>query len=333
MGFHRNTTILVGAGASAEFGVSTGRSVFSSLLAEPTRIRDSDYNFEREAFSSAFEKYYFSAKGRYQVDEIENLVAIASNSFENSIDMFSFQNPSIQEMSKIYSLWKIMGDMTELKTRRDITWGDEFWWLDWKYSWRKPIIDGNSNWIAAFLRKYVEGCNDSSQLEPNNINFITFNYDCIIEDALQSFLKKSERFNDATEQQIPDVHHVYGSFKINPQKPADKHLPIKAPELIRYIRDEHDTDHVQTIREVIGNSDSIIMIGFACDPRNCELIGLPDFGGDIYAVNYDGNFELQNRLQELGTIKENILSGTESSPIGVNKAAEMGLFSRSEIAG
>lgn len=321
------TTLVVGAGASAEFGLPTGAGIFEDLLNESSELAmDRPFNIFRDSFSAPFPNFISNAKGSYNSQPIADLIQKANSSFHDSIDMFSYVNAATLELSKLYTAWKIYAGLSELKST-DARFDGNSRSLVLSQKWRSPRIGDNKNWITSFLQKYTEGAEGPDDLVPDAYSIVTFNYDCIIEDALLFFLKASERFAGVTAEQLPVVRHVNGTLPMATDDCLQPRAIWQASKGIRYLMDEHQSDELYSIRSNIGRSDNIFLLGFACDPRNVDIIGLKETNAEFFGVNYNGNEEINSRLKQLGAREENILSGSEDRPMSLGRACGQGLFS------
>ncbi len=322
--FEKKTTVIIGAGASAEFGLPTGQKVFKELIEETI---DTSYSFRGyNALSDGFFKFLIKNNLLDYQRAFEPLLDRAKNSFEQSIDLLTYQNPSTADVSKLFSAWSISKRMYDGVVRTD-EWGDRVVTHTLKRNWFLPYLGEEQNWIAALVRRYTQGASSSDELLPGNLSIITFNYDLTLEEAFPRFLLQSERFSDTSSDRLPSIFHVYDQFEAHPDT-FDVRWLLRSAQRISYINDlSADDERVRELRSVIESSEAILMIGFAADPANTNLIGLENSNAEMAALCYDGNLDTLKRLKNLGVSEDMLLSGNASACLSVGKACEQGLFS------
>ena len=114
--FNKKTIIIVGAGASKDFGLPTGAEVYSKLLREEVNSISNDYHPDRDIFSGSFSAFLaFANEYTLQQQLSEFIQAVKNDGTANSIDLFADFYPEFTEISKLYSTWSILGSMYEKK--------------------------------------------------------------------------------------------------------------------------------------------------------------------------------------------------------------------------
>lgn len=329
--FVRPTVIILGAGASAEFGLPTGAGLLNRLL----EMRPYDHG--RELQKSGNLKDYdiasaiMQAYNQFPIPGLDDqeLIEKANSTFESSIDLFSYNNNSVLETAKFYTSWMIQSAMIESikKVGRF-----EISYITYKYrkDWLRHKLNDRRNWIADFVRKYTEDADNGSDINSDNVIIVSFNYDKIFKKSVLNFLESSERFSEAAEDIMPKIEHVYGGLEfleeIHPRYIADQR------DRIAFIKEITDSDeHIKRIRNRIADAEDIYCCGFSFDKRNVELIGLNETNARIYSNNYDGNLELSARLRKLGVSADRVISGTAANPMPLGRAVEQGFFSLHEL--
>lgn len=326
--FEDKTVVVVGAGGSAEFGLPTGPSVFGALLEEPlwAERRHGDSSFD--LLSASFDEFLLDATGSHRGNEVDQFKIAARNSFENSIDMFAYRNPSFEGYSKKYTSFKIAQSMVKIRVFRD-NWGDNYRIPEYNYLWRQPRIGGVRNWCAELVRRYTLRANSPDELRPNMLKIITFNYDCIIEDTFKFFLESSEQFSGVTNDHVPDVLHVFGCVPFD-ERVTSQSIHAGSTKL-KFMREAIREEENTKIRNEIHTAKNIFLAGFACDPINLEILGIESSEARKFAINYDGNAELAGRLRKLGIPTSNIMSGSSNAPVSLGRACQQGFFSFPEL--
>lgn len=267
----------------------------------------------------------------------EALLLSVKSSLADSIDLNAYINPPAMNASRLYAARQILtcmyrGDrpqrLSSTNAPLDI---DTSRQLVKTNDWRRLRVGESRNWIAALAQKFVERVESASALGNNQLTIVTFNYDTIIEDAFRYFVSGNHMFRDVDEAHLPRVLHVYGKFSDLPDTIESEGPIIQAANSIRFINDpDRDETTLTAIRQAIRSARRIYILGFSADPLNTELIDLPEASATTYAVNYDGNINLNSRLSRLRVEPKNILQGTEISPICAGKAAELGFFDMQE---
>ncbi len=280
----KKLTLIVGAGASKEFGLPVGSELkqkISSLL----DIRF-DYNQQKS--------------GDYQ---IRNALESAVRQPDGRRDI----NPHL------HAAWRIRDAMPQaisIDNFIDNHQGDEKIELCGKLAIVKSILDAEKSskiyvdpsnnrsginyasteacWLNPFTRLLTENCR-ADQLEDRlkSVAFVIFNYDRCIEHylyyALQNYYKLSET-RVAELLNAVQFYHPYGSVGTLPwqgQKNVatfggDLH-PDSLLDNARHIKTftegtDPDSSEVCAIREAVATSDNLLFLGFAFHKLNMQLI-------------------------------------------------------------
>ena len=167
------------------------------------------------------------------------------------------------------------------------------------------------NWISALLRKHLDNVNPISEVRDNNLTIVTFNYDTIIENFLTQSIRKIPKFKDSAKQLMPKVLHVYGAFNELQDYPRSQDI-LRHAENISYIHDndEENTETLTDIKNEISQAECIFIVGFDAAIQNSDKINLSESRAHKFALNYDGNIGLNNRLADVGVPSENIMTGS-----------------------
>lgn len=322
----QDTVIVAGAGCSAEFDLPTGKSLVDRLRKEDIDPINDTYNLNRDLFSKGFSLFLKKAHLTQKYNRSNDFLSEAKNMLADSIDLHAYWNPAHLPIAKLYSSWGIIASMYVEKSMPKLGY-EPVAGLYKKDIWRQTVVKKNKNWIAALVQKYLDGCKSSADLNPESLSIVTFNYDSIIEDAFGCFVRSLERFRDVTDEELPTVHHVYGSFPTLPDVLEDPCEIDRASERIHYINDFNGTEkHIKTIQALIKSAKNIIIVGFDFDPLNVELIQLNQSRANKIALVYDGNDRLKARLKKIGIEGERIHAGTFNEPLSIGVAASRGFF-------
>ena len=270
-----------------------------------------------------------------------------------SIDEFLYDNQSLYDFGKLFSSYHIGQSMyTNVGGSR----------LDPKINsnFLRAFIDpksGTPSWIATLAKCLASGCSDEQDLAYNNLTIVTFNYDTIIERALLSLFRNTERFKNVKDLAFVPIFHVNGALELANEFHGAFAQFANGSQIRRdYLRqtvenskqifmiNEPVSEKVKKAREralaAVLHASKVYSIGFAFDPRNVELVGLdklntsavePRFGRQgpyiqkLFALNYDGNISFKKRISDLGATPSEI-DGSNSRPMGCSVAAGLGFF-------
>ena len=324
--FEEPTVLIVGAGGSADFGAPTGKTILDALLSEPLNRTIDAYNIGTDLFQTDFLNFLrFNGFDR-EKQAMQALLDKARSSVAPSIDLFAYHNAEILDVSKLYSTWKILGGLYEVKH-------------DFRKNtpphvrptnkWREPRRDKSTTWLAHLTRKYLENCDSAADLNKNNLSVITFNYDTILEDALRHLIRSNQRYADADKNAFPTVHHVFGKFPDLQSgiSPSEIH---EASRAIRYMYEldglASEDGQLPTLQQAMKKAAYVYIVGFDLNKRNVELIGLKESQANKFALNFDGNPGLHSRLINAGVKAEHIMSGNHKAPLYASTACDQGFF-------
>lgn len=328
--FREQTVIIVGAGASAEFGISTGLSIFKSALQlQEPRIHQGVIGF---AFQHGFKWYLEGQKNPELARKYPAFKKRVQSSFSPSIDRLAWLNEDIADVCRAFSSYAILKDLYIENAHHNAEMTNPEVWF--QYRKRKDHLGafvGNApNWIGRCVDKWIGDASGPEDTDPNVLTFVTFNYDLLIEEAFSNFVSTPHRYKSAEPMRLPNVFHVHGAFDGYPDELTTDYM-LRCQRAIKYIEDGGDIEAVRRSKIRLEQAQHIIAVGFDFDEKNVSLLGLRDVSYKIHALNFDGNAALQNRLLQIGVLPKNILSGTNSSRLGLSVAAQQGLFDRPEV--
>lgn len=328
--FESKTVIIVGAGASAEFGVPTGVGVFKEAL----KLEDvsSLWPAANFSFRAGFRKYLSEHPDRQLVQNYELFRRRVAAAVAPSIDRLAWLNEDISELCRAFSAWSILKHQynEQVNTREDYGRPVHIYNYTKKVQHLNPFVGDLQNWIAKCADKWLGTALDSSQLSNDTLSFVSFNYDKIIEEAFLHFVSSTKRFEDALPENMPKVHHVHGAF---PSFPATLSEPdiYSAQRCIKYIEDGGDEAEVIAAKRCLREASHIISVGFDFDPKNVDLLSLNQYADKMHVLNFDGNEAFDNRVITLGVNPAHIVTGTPERKLGVSHAASRGFFDRAEL--
>ncbi len=313
------SVIVVGAGASAEFGLPSGEGIMSHFqkwkIPENTRGPSAGY----EAAMNDF--YCFLHHCGPLKCDLRMGLELISRSAAGSIDLFAHHQKEYIALAKAMSTWSILRKIDKAETRV----------VTPQFKGESFIVDGRqviptvSNWLSHVARSYYGTVEKASQLDPATLTIITFNYDRLVERGLTSFI--SAAFPDVEAEQLPRVVHVHGAFdRLKTQR--DAYEVAKQADKIRFVLEtaKQRPPEIQDAVRALKTADAIYCVGFAFNVLNRELIELDQHSNKMFVLNYDGHAGLSHTLEVMRVPQDRVWRGNRSTPRGVGDAAKEGFF-------
>lgn len=319
----RRSVVLVGAGASVDFGLPSGEEILA-FFRKYRPVRN-----DVEHYSEAFRDFYaFMGWSGLDANRFINQFSQCQQSIigtqADSIDLFAYYQTEYSDIAKLMSVWKIwqtMESASEFCTRPTFmrpTQGQD----------GKIITASTKNWIATCSRLYCAEHRSADDLKPESLTFITFNYDLLVERGINAFLEN--RFPGASSFPTPKILHVHGSFNpLTKSKPRLEDIAAQAKQ-IRFVLETRELmpPVVHEARAALSSADAIYAVGFAFHPLNCDLLELRTHSRKLFALNFDGHRGVQARLESMGVPERQIWAGSHGAGngLGVATAAQQGFF-------
>ena len=328
--FLEPTTILVGAGASAEFGLPTGEAIYSAAAKEDVTFRNKTADNEAQFFSTFWEYLCFSNDGRSQ-SEFKSLVTHLQTSSSYSIDLYGFYNPSKSRIAKYYTAWSLIKCHFEMRERIDRF--DQSVWRygERHYPWRRPYVGGadrRANWLGVLSNQFLSGATKTTDLEQNQLVFVTLNYDSAIEETFGTFVRNHEKFADTPDELLPRVVHVHGQLDQITNESVNVNFFRQQADNIKFISDSIEEPSATTAQAVacLQDSLSVYAVGFAFEKNNCKLLQAGSWGHKAAALNFAGDTRSYTEMQRMGLKKDMIWQGNSAAPKYLGVAAAEGFF-------
>ncbi len=258
MPFRNNTTFVIGAGASAEFGMPVGselaQSIRKSALLRNFGGRDpivgdpTMYETFGRLWSQASDREEPLKAAKTIHDGIHTAVSI-----DAFIDRFS-DDEFIPLVGKMLIALKIA------KAERESSLFPDKWNNLREYprskainSTGKSLTNPDDTWLGHFFRILVDGVKDPGKIG-NNISIICFNYDRCIEHYLRHQIAAAYRMNIGHADEIVksiNIIHPYGTLgdlPVNQGGSGDQLLEF-GQERDRYFRPENIAKNIKTYTE------------------------------------------------------------------------------------
>nr|WP_321512487.1 hypothetical protein [uncultured Hyphomonas sp.] len=328
--FTNDTVVLVGAGASAEFGLPTGDGIYTAAASEDESFYcESDQ--KADFFLSTFWEFLRFHNWFDEQDQFRALNRHLQEDAAYSIDLYAFRNPSRASIAKLFTAWMLTKSVFEAV---DITgFGDDrYRGLKRRYTWRKPNIsdrDGNrKNWLACLCNNFLEGASGIDDLAQNRLSIVTFNYDRVIEESFEYFVRNSELFSETPVEYLPEVIHVHGAVAPIEEKNLNGAYIKEQAQTLKFISDSQQDPGTEVLKAAdrLANANRIYLVGFACEPLNMSLLKSGQWAPRAIGLNYDGDTGITNNMRISGLKEANIVMGSNSEKLPLGLAASRGLF-------
>lgn len=310
--YEDDTVFVVGAGASAEFGLPVGWKLLE-------KIRDNSYfQFDGgQSPSKGNRRIYETVHGKYMRDP-KNLTKAfmtfgdinrgveTAGSIDEYINRYS-DDPLIAELGKIQIAHAILE--AEGKSNLIPSGGKESDGINW--------ANAQNTWISNFARVLFDGvrANEINRIG-EGITIICFNYDRCIEHYLEHAIQRGYRGIDGeTARKIVanmEIIHPYGSLGPLSQlaygKPlANADLYRVAENLITWSESVEDRTVIERMKSSIAHAQNIVFLGFAFANQNMELLDAELTQGKPHYTNvYSTGFGLTSAID--AKLKNKIVS-------------------------
>lgn len=272
------TTIVLGAGASFEFGLPVG-----SILANDIQERltfEFDYNQTR-GDRDVFNQYRATGSNIQDFTDAARSIAAALPYFKSIDDCLHSHAEN--------KLGVLAGKMTIAKAIADAEGGSivaNLWSQDRRI--RQPALEKiQATWAGNLMRILVTGLPRASYRDIfNDVTIISFNYDRCIESIMfhlvQSALGLSRE--EATEAMIGlTVYHPYGSLgsmKLHSGAgtrfaPIDFDLLGASEKLFVYTEERDVPSDIQEMQAVVHSSKRLLFLGFGYHLQNIKILSSP----------------------------------------------------------
>ena len=353
--FDRPTVIVLGAGASADFGFPLGEKLRDQIISGIGALKK---GYESSDFPSLpptsaqnvgfFKKDPFRALAAYIVRPLarpylpENLKHeqmarlfefhdVMKSQTHDTVDRFVWENPRYEFIAKVLISQQIMLGMYD--------WEEQQLRLksfsDWEYGERR-------NWYHKLINLIRDGAQDGQSLANNKLHVVTFNYDHSLEQALGTSLANTEIHHGADYTKAVSILHVNGT-------PAE--LPALVTDVGKFILECAQNFHLAqeaagseveevriNARSAISNAERIYLMGFHFDPSNLSAIGMQEDlsslqvlqGGlrmeRVFCLNFNGHLGLNQKMLRLGIPESRIRTGSPNAPLYINQALDNGFL-------
>ncbi len=259
----KKTVFILGAGAHIPYGFPSGKNLIDDVVKQLNHAqRDDDLSLK-----------ILPQRAGVNIDVVQQkninaFIKSLSQAGQASIDSFINAN---QHMIGFDILGKVGIAQTLLRV-------EEKFIVE-----RSNDKDSNNDWFEYLFAKMCDGISKPNHFFcDNNISFITFNYDRLLEHKFFNALKFSFNIKDDLEtlsmvRNIP-IHHVYGSLgEYNPNSFGQMNYWIdsfKSIQTIHEVVKEHSSA-IKSARKDLHEAEKICLLGFGFHSENISLMELP----------------------------------------------------------
>jgi hypothetical protein len=330
------TVLIVGAGASVDFGYPLGPSLLKNIVNSLESARKALIQGHRPKSSSDAEwleyKYWhfwesMQSRGFLEA-ELQGFISVARNQTISSIDRFLRDHPELSKIGKYLLALEILSCTYE---KRQGAHSETLHPFPRDYSMPNGLF-----WIQHLINELREGASTPQELQKNKITIVTFNYDVELEQAFEAQFANTSVHRGAKWQDCLEIIHVYGEVTKPMQNfERGKFLNDVATSLstLSIIGEGSASTNwdakVKAIRQKIISAQRLISIGFSFDPANIEVLGLErsGVGEKLSVLNYDRNSGVSRILRDLNVLDRNVFEPHMfGSKMSIAEAAEHGLF-------
>lgn len=331
--FKDPTVVIVGAGASAEFGFPTGVGLYNEALVDLADTSAPGFgNGYEYRYLSTFTDFLDAVNASEELADFRRLQVHLAKSHATSIDLYAYNNPTRARIAKRYTAWRLIKHHFLIE-RAISRYNENTYRLVRNLSWRERRLGADNslrpNWIGSLAQNFTSGARGARDLSSNALTIITFNYESVIEEAFPAIVRLDERFEDAADDVMPQILHLHGHMDaIKPQSLNPDFIERQADK-IKFITDTIDSPspEIKTAIEKLSDATRVYCVGFAFDKLNCDLLDAGFWGSKCWATNYDGELSVDNNMRSIRVKPERVWRGSSSDPMFVGKAAAKGFFS------
>jgi len=267
--FKRNTLFVVGAGASYEFGLPTGKTL-TSIIKEKMDIRFEGYNKnigagDIDLYSNLTRQMQVNAKEFQQAGWLIRDGIGLAQSIDDFLDIHR-----MDQLVNHYGKAVIVKSILEAERKSSLYFSGPV-----KEDYFDPIKSANT-WIGKFLSMLSRNVpKEVIHTLFDKVSFIVFNYDRCIEHFLLHALQKLYAISEKNASDIVQtlrIIHPYGDIGIAPFGAARADYARLAGGISTYTEQITDADMVTTLQNEMDRAEAVVFLGFAYHDQNMKLI-------------------------------------------------------------
>ncbi len=278
-----NTVIVVGAGASKEFGLPIG----SELLYEVSkvlRISREGPRIDDEIIDSALEIYTYKFKPHDPYYGQKSLISAAKNIIQAIPLSLSIDNLIDERKDKDIEVCAKIGiAKTILDAEKNST-----IYFNPKDSYNLDFEKSKQTWLNHIFKIIKQNCDfDSLPERLDQVKFIVFNYDRCVEHYIYNAIQNAYSVNEYEAKrcmQHLDVYHPYGKVGSLPwmdnENPIEFGESIKPDKLVSLLNElktftegiDKQESEILWIRKSISEATTVLFLGFGYHSLNLRLL-------------------------------------------------------------
>lgn len=276
----RTTTVVVGAGASVDFGLPTGTELIRKIFAHLTdRNNEFGSTYGSTAMIKAmmhFSKEHSRNWGNYYFagQKLANILRGQPVSIDNVVHTHA-EDADLAAVAKL-AIALVISESEHSGSLREQN------VLELKSSPK-----GLNSWLHYFLVRNFTGFTVSNRLQAlQNLKFVVFNYDRCVEQLLRQVYANCFHLDDSTaieEIQSIDIVHPYGFLGGLPKTgiggefafgsaPSPEKILQMAQRLRTFTEGVEDKKLQLSVHQAISGSDAIVFVGFGYLALNRQLL-------------------------------------------------------------
>ncbi|MBL8551749.1 MAG: hypothetical protein JNJ73_17305 [Hyphomonadaceae bacterium] len=312
--FSSNTTIILGAGASYDFGAPLGEELWRRVIQNSSSLVAVYEQFWDRPVVGGVERFlqsqktpnpkafaYFSTLKGMEGDVHASATSVAETirraNFHTSVDDFLRDNPSLRDPVRTLIAAVLFEGLYEQHERS--------WQLrrgcfepSFQSPWRAGTVE---NWIRLFVGVCRPLVLKAQTLTP--VQVISFNYDRLLQTLLQQMWPVAERDYPPLDQCF-QFHYPYGAFSELPTELHDSSTWILQQFENLGLADGTGSSVVDEVRAAIDEADQVFSVGFSWTETNLQLLGISAGGEKFHVQNFGGqDARLARTLSRLGIFK------------------------------
>lgn len=337
--FSSPTTLILGAGASVDFGAPLGEPLWRRIsqqtgalsgacdasghgtgqLLRNTRYDDPKaYAYYSEVFSlhddpatlAAIMGHAMGAQHVQHSNEILRRIAERTGGADvhTSVDDFLRDNPSLLRPIRTLIAGLLFESLYERDSENHQQWNLRQQLTRFKFN---GPSDGREidNWVRLFVGICRPMLNRVTQETLVPVTVISFNYDRVMETVLSHFWAQSERPYPALDLCFKFIH-PYGAFGELPWSVTDAGEWIKAQATGIGLADGKGSQEAKNIEAALSEAKQIFSLGFSFTDTNTQLLGLTNkHGPRLFVQNFGKDQRVARTLTKLNA------TATESGSI------------------
>ncbi len=279
--FRADTVFVIGAGASAEFGLPLGAALLSDVAA---RV-DISYDFGRLArgdsvVAHALEDHLDVRRDPTVYNEHLHAAWQLVKSSRQALSIDNVLEALEDEKASTVGKFGIVRAILSAEDKLDLSaWAENL-------TDQIKIEDYSDTWLDRFAKLLTENVK-KSEIERifSNITFINFNYDRIIEQYLPFAISEYYGVKASEVQRLFNAVPMYRPYGkagnlswedagsvVHFGHSGSNHVKEAASRILTFTEQVEDADLIAGIRNAISNADRIVFLGFGFHRQNIELL-------------------------------------------------------------